>query len=236
MLETLVAGKSTFKLQVPYKLIRTGDDSPKPLIVYFHGYGQDIQDLENEMASYLELDAYHLFIQGPFPLKLNPKDEKRKGFSYYIYDEHDDSSYLRSIEYTAEFIQEVVDHMLPIIKATRLTLVGYSMGAYLAGYWGFTRWKHTNDIVMLNGRMKAELFKSKIEEQDVLKHINVVAFHGKNDSVVNPVHQKEMIEYIAGNGIKASFIEVDGGHKLSKTIIEKSLNWLLELGYRKYKN
>jgi predicted esterase len=236
LLDTLVAGKATFKLQVPYKLVRSGEDGPKPLLIYLHGYGQDVHEFEELMKPFLELDAYHLFIQGPYPLKLNPKDSKRSGYSYYIYDEQDDSSYLRSIEYTAEFVQEIVDHMLPIIKATRISVLGYSMGAYLAGYWGCTRWKHTNDIIMLNGRLKAELFKLKVEEQEVLRHINIVAFHGKDDKIVEPSRQKAMMDYMAQHQIKATFHDVEGGHELSTTLTESAIKWMLDLGFRKVNN
>lgn len=234
--DTLVAGKATFKLQVPYKLVRSGEDGPKPLLVYLHGYGQDLHDFEQQMKPFLELDAYHLFIQGPYPLKLNPKDLKRSGYSYYIYDEQDESSYIRSIEYTAEFVQEIVDHMLPIIKASRISVLGYSMGAYLAGYWGCTRWKHTNDIIMLNGRLKAELFKLKVEEQEVLRHINIAAFHGKEDTIVEPHKQKEMMDYLVKHHIKAEFHEVEGGHALTETLINATINWMIHLGFRKVKN
>lgn len=234
--ETLVTGKATFKLQVPYKLVRSGENGQKPLIIYLHGYGQGIHDFERKMNAFLELDAYHLFIQGPYPLKLNPKDHKRSGYSYYIYDEQDESSYIRSIEYTAEFIQEIVDHILPIIKASRISMLGYSMGAYLAGYWGCTRWKHTNDIIMLNGRLKAELFTSKVEEQKVLRHINFVAFNGKNDTIVDPKKQKEMMDYLANHHIKAEFHEVETGHALTESLIHATINWMLDLGFRKVKN
>jgi hypothetical protein len=44
-MDTLIAGKSTFKLQVPYKLIRSGTQGKKPMLVYFHGYGEDILEM-----------------------------------------------------------------------------------------------------------------------------------------------------------------------------------------------
>lgn len=231
MQTTLITGKSTFKLQVPYKLIRSGDDTKKPLMVYFHGYGQDMAEFEQTMAPFLELDAYHLFIQGPYALKLTPAEKHRHGFSYYLYD--DEATYRNSIEFTSEFIQEIIDHALPILKVSRITLVGYSMGAYLAGYWALTRWKHTNDVIMIGGRLKTEWFEHKMKDAEVLKHMNIVAFHGKNDTVIEAHRQKEAIEYCKTNGLNASFYEINATHTLDNRLIEPTLQWLLNLGYRK---
>lgn len=231
MTTTLITGKSTFKLQVPYKLIRTGEDGKKPLLVYFHGYGQDIAELEEKMSVLLQLDAYHLFIQGPYALKLNPSEVKRKGYSYYLYD--DDDTYKNSIEYTAEFIQEIIDHVIPIIQVSRISLIGYSMGAYLAGYWALTRWKHTNDVIMISGRLKTEWFESRITENRHVDHMNIIAFHGKNDSIVDALKQRECIEFCKENGLKAEFHEIETNHELNSRLTEPVFNWLINLGYRK---
>jgi len=229
-MDTLIAGKSTFKLQVPYKLIRSGEQGKKPLIVYFHGYGEDITEMEEKIEPLLSLDAYHLFIQGPYALQLNPKEKNRKGFSYYQYDSED--TYINSIEFTSEFIQEIIDHIIPIVEVSRITLVGYSMGAYLAGYWAFTRWKHANDLLMINGRLKTEWFKSKIEDQDVLNHIQIVAFNGNSDTIVDPETQREMINYCKEHKLNAQYHELNGGHELTNEHLIQIKDWLLSLGYR----
>jgi predicted esterase len=110
------------------------------------------------------------------------------------------------------------------------------MGAYLAGYWGFTRWKHTNDLIMINGRLKTEWFSAKIEEQNVLNHINIVAFNGKSDTVVDPQSQSKCIEYCKNNNLNAEFHELDGGHELTNEHVNKIKNWLITLGYRNVEN
>lgn len=229
-METILAGKSTFKLQVPYKLIQVGEKTKKPLLVYFHGFAESMDYLETRCASLLELDAYHLFIQGPYPIKLSPKT-KREGFSYYIYDE--DSSYIDSLEYTSEFIQEVIDHITSLVEVSRLGLVGYSMGAYLAGYWAFSRWKHTSDLVMINGRLKTELFKEKIETKDYFSHLNILALNGLQDIVVEAKKQQIEIELINQFGLNGTYIGLDESHKLSTNLVESAKNWLINLGYRK---
>ena len=62
MQEVLISGKASFKIEVPYKLYETGEKRAKPLIVYLHGYRQNIVRFEKLVEEMLEVEAYHLFI------------------------------------------------------------------------------------------------------------------------------------------------------------------------------
>lgn len=68
MKEVLISGKASFKIEVPYKLYETGEKGKKPLIVYLHGFNQNIDRFEKIVNPLTELRAYHLFIQAPYPI------------------------------------------------------------------------------------------------------------------------------------------------------------------------
>ena len=74
--EVLFSGKTSFKIEVPYELVETGDKGgDKPLIIYLHGYGDYLKSFKKKNSFLLNLDAYHLFIQGPYPV-FDPSSKK----------------------------------------------------------------------------------------------------------------------------------------------------------------
>ena len=229
MRDVLISGKTSFKTEVPYKLIETGEKGEKPLILYLHGYNQNIQFLEKKMESMLSIRAYHLFIQGPYPIydtsgKVNVS---RWGRAWYLYDGNQ-GQFIKSMEISSEFIQEIVDGLIDLIDISRLCVFGYSMGGYLGGYFALSRWKHVNELIVVGGRIKTEAFEGK---RGLAKHINILALHGKNDDSVLPGPQKKCVELLKEEGFNATFTLVDAGHKLEKIFVEESKSWLKELSY-----
>ena len=168
--DRLVAGKATFKLQVPFKLSSSGSsEDPKPLIVYLHGYGHNITQFEEAVKTFEDFEAYHLFIQGPFPTKIEHQNNKKRGYAWYLYG--DQKTYNQHLEMSSEFVQDVIDQHLGHINVSEICVIGYSMGAYLAGYWALTRWNHTNKVIMLSGRFKIEMIKIKSNRQTILSSL-----------------------------------------------------------------
>lgn len=223
-----MSGKTSFKVEVPYKLIEVGEKGEKPMIVYLHGKGQNIDIFERLMKPLLDLNAYHMFIQGPYADFTTVKEKQKWGHNWYLYNGRQ-GSFVKSMEYTAEFIQEIVDHVLPFIKVNRLCILGYSMGGYQAGYFGTTRWKHTNEIIVIGGRIKTELLAEKWK---YLKHQQILAIHAEKDEYVSAEHQAEHIKIMQKKGINATFLEVDGTHKLTSKQLKEARKWLLNIGYK----
>lgn len=229
-MDVLISGKTSFKVEVPYKLIETGPKGEKPMIVYLHGKAQNIPIFERQMKSLLKLNAYHLFIQGPYADFESTAMKEKWCYSWYLYNGRQ-GSFIKSMEYTAEFIQEIVDHVIQFIKVDRLCVLGYSMGGYMAGYFGTSRWKHTNDIIVIGGRIKTELLSHKWNK---LKHQNILAVHGENDTWVSPAAQKAEVEKLVEKKIKAEFISINEGHALNSKFVRVSYDWLLKVGYKEW--
>lgn len=229
MRDVLISGKTSFKIEVPYKLIETGEKGPKPLIVYLHGYNQNIEYLEKKAEKMLDVKAYHLFIQGPYPIYDTSRDVNvsKWGRAWYLYDGNQ-RQFIKSMEVSSEFIQEIIDGLAEVIEISRLCIFGYSMGAYLGGYFAFSRWKHVNDLIAIGGRIKTESFEGKRAQA---KHLNILALHGKNDTSVFPDPQKEGIELLKKEGFNASFKLLDAGHEFAPIFIDETIEWLLSTGY-----
>ncbi|HET8866236.1 MAG TPA: hypothetical protein VFM80_11110 [Gracilimonas sp.] len=229
MRDVLISGKTSFKVEVPYKLIETGKKGEKPLIVYLHGYDQNIEYFEKKTEKLLNIEAYHLFIQGPYPIydKTGKVNVSKWGRAWYLYDGNQ-GQFIKSMEVASEFIQEIIDGLVGVIQISRLCVFGYSMGGYLGGYFAFSRWKHVNDLIVIGGRIKTEAFEGK---RDQARHINILALHGKNDTSVYPAPQKECIELLQKEGFNASFKLIDAGHQVETAFIDQAKKWLKDSGY-----
>jgi predicted esterase len=228
-MEVLISGKTSFKIEVPYRLIETGQTGEKPLIVYLHGHDQNLKSFQNHMKKLLDLRAYHLFIQGPYVNLGNAEFRGKWGYSWYLYNGKQ-GSFKKSLEHTSEFIQGIIDGLAPHLKINRLCVFGYSMGAYLGGYFAFSRYKHTHDLIMAGGRLKSEFLKEQLKKG---KHIRVLSVHGRNDPVVNYETQEEEMKRLNRMGINATSIIHAGGHQLKQAQIAEIHKWMLLNGYSK---
>lgn len=233
MQETLLSGKESFKVEVPFKLLETGKKGKKPVIVYLHGFNENINQFEKKCKALSHFNAYHLFIQGPYPLydKSKKVNVSEWGRAWYLYDGNR-GQFIKSLELASEFIQDIIDKMLPHIDADRLAVFGYSMGGYLAAYFAFTRWKHVNDLVVSGCRIKTEILNDNFNN---IQHLNILAVHGESDDSVMPDPQKKEIELLKMSGINATFKTTTGSHTLDNSQIDIIMNWLTDSGYKKVK-
>lgn len=229
MQDVLVSGKASFKVEVPYKLIEKGEKGKKPLIVYLHGYKQNLELFEKKVAEMLELNAYHLFIQGPYPIydESRARNVSKWGRAWYLYDGNK-AQFTKSLELTSEFIQEVIENLLEFIDVDRICLFGYSMGGYQAGYFALSRWKHATECIVIGARIKTEVFEGRLDQA---KHIRFLAIHGENDTSVLPEPQQKEIEKLKKEGFDAAFVLLNEPHQLIPAYINESIRWLKERGY-----
>jgi predicted esterase len=232
MADVLVSGKTSFKIEVPYRLIETGrKSSGKPLIVYLHGFGSNMKTFMKDCSPFLDLQAYHLFIQGPYPLydRSSKKTVSNWGHAWYLYDGKR-KQFIKSLELTSEFIQEILDNLIKFIDVKRICVLGYSMGGYLAGYFGLTRWKHVNDMVVVGARIKTEILEENHWKN--LRHMNILAVHGVSDDRVDHKNQAIEIERFQKNNISARLILKDGRHSFDSSYIKEILLWMKNIGYK----
>lgn len=231
----LISGTQSYRIPVPYKLSEQGEPGrAKPLIVYLHGYSQNIDQFETYFDACHHLNAYHLYIQAPYPTKVRVEEQADRGYAWYLYG--DESTYRQNLELSSEFIQETIDHVLQHINASEICLIGYSMGAYQAGYWTLSRWKHIHKAILINGRLKIELF-TDCEESDAYNynHLQILAIHGAEDTIVRKEPNVESFATAQSMGIQTDIIVTKGGHKLTQEMTKAAAEWLVNLNYQSVK-
>lgn len=227
----LIFGKTPFCIDVPYKLIETGQkETNKPLIVYLHGFKDNIEIFRKRCSQILDrFDAYHLFIRGPYPLYESRSEKKVQdwGASWYLYDGNQDQ-FITSLEKTSGFIDQVLKKLKSSVDNERLCLIGYSMGGYLAGYYAMTRAESVTDLIVAGARIKTEILN---EEWELISHLNILALHGKRDKLVDYKPQRSEIKRLTDNGVNAEFKLIDQKHIFNDEFISLICDWLHKKGY-----
>jgi predicted esterase len=226
-LDTMASGKVTFPLETPYKLMSNGSSEAKPLLIYLHGFNQQLGDMEGAMEPLLAADAYHLFLEAPYPIFTRRKPLPKWGKSWYGYD-GDQQRFKRTLEQASEFIQSTIDRFSKQLEINRIGVVGYSMGAYVGGYFALSRYRHVTDLVLYGGRLKSEWFT---DQEIDYSHLGVLAVHGTHDESVKADPQKASVQEIEKEGAEVQFIEIDAKHQLTEEYARKTVPWLSDRGY-----
>lgn len=228
----LISGETPFCIDVPYKLIETGKkNTKKPLIVYLHGFKDNIMIFRDRCSKILDrIEAYHLFIRGPYPLyeSRNKKKVEDWGASWYLYDGGQDQ-FLASLEKTSGFIDKILEELKPLVDDGRLCLIGYSMGGYLAGYYAMTRAASVSELIVAGARIKTEILKGKWE---LISHLNILALHGERDKLVDYQPQRNEINKLIDNDVKADFKLIDQKHIFNDEFISLICDWLYDNNYK----
>jgi predicted esterase len=230
MKKILKSGQATFNIDVPYKLIETGESSQeKPLIVYLHGFNQNMKQFEKLVTPLLSLNAYHLFVQAPYPIYDRSRKKKVEdwGRSWYLYDGEQDQ-FVKSLESASDFLEHLIEEVSQNIKVSRLAIFGYSMGGYLAGYFALSRPKLVDELLVVGARIKTEVFEDCVETYDKM---NVLALHGTGDKSVKSEPQKKSCKQLSEWGAEVTFKEIDRSHKLDTIYLQEAQKWLQSLDY-----
>jgi|AntRauTorcE11897_2_1112592.scaffolds.fasta_scaffold06322_2 predicted esterase len=227
-----ITGKASFQMDVSYKIIETGDESEKPLILYLHGYKQNRHYFEKRCADLLSIEAYHLFLQGPYPVYDETRARKLEewGRAWYLYD-GEQEQFLQSLEKSSQFIEELINEIRTTFSINRSAVIGYSMGGYLAGYFALSRPQCVDDLIVMGGRIKSEIFSEK--NYNGLRALHI---HGSKDESVAAEEAKKSCTSLGTMGAEVSFQEIDAGHKLNSAYMEEVKAWLETNGYESKRN
>lgn len=220
------AETAPFTIDVPYKIIQTGQ--PQALIVYLHGYKQNIEYFEKKFGPLLSISAYHLFIQGPYPIydEKQQREVEQWGRAWYLYDGRQEQ-FMKSLEKSSRFIETIIQKIISEKDINRCAILGYSMGGYLAGHFALSRPHMVRDLAVIGGRIKTEYFTDQSYGE-----LNVLALHGRNDQSVSDKHAKQSADELRSLGATVRYEAIEEGHRLSSSYIKVVKEWLFRQEYK----
>lgn len=223
------SGHFSFELEVPYALYETGSAPSKPLIVYLHGFKQHIAGFRAQTHRLQSLEAYHLFIQGPYVVydRSREKNVSEWGRAWYLYDGNP-GQFVRSLEHTSAFLENIISTVQADLDVSRTALFGYSMGGYQAGHVALSRPELVDDLVVVGARIKTEVFRPPEHDYRALR---VLALHGRHDRSVKSGPQRKSCDELSKWGADVTFMALNAGHKLSDRYLKETKKWFLAYGY-----
>ncbi|MDI6400433.1 hypothetical protein QLX67_00365 [Balneolaceae bacterium ANBcel3] len=179
--EVILSGKASFSIEVPYRLYKSNEPEGQPLFVYLQESGLDLSKLEKKIQPLLALSGYHLIIQAPYP-KIT--DHGVEGYQW-IPEKQGEQGLTSSREYVSEFLQEVIDNILPHIKASRLVLIGWEASINQLSYFCATRPHYINELILFNGTLNRIWMDENNPEK--YKHLRVLGLTGKDAEIKEKV-------------------------------------------------
>ncbi len=177
--ELLLSGKASFSLEVPYRLFKTGNTWKQPLYVYLHKSGCNLSTTEKITEPLRILTGYHLLIQAPYP-DIRANDSDRSYF--WIPDFEDEQTITAAREYVSEFLQEVIDGLLPHINAGRLVLIGWEGSRNQVSYFCATRPHYINEMILFGGSVNRSWME---QESRRYKHLRMLGLSGKDAEITS---------------------------------------------------
>ncbi|WP_420573903.1 alpha/beta hydrolase [Kordia sp.] len=194
-----------------------------PVIILFHGYGSNEEDLFSFAA---ELPENLFVVSARAPRDLQP-------YGYSWYDIHytatekisNDEQALESRDLVATFIDEVVTNYP--VDASNVTLLGFSQGTILSYAVAFTYPEKVKNVVALSGYLNHKLFE--VSNDKDYSHMNFYCSHGSVDQVI-PVDAARLITpFMEANSLNHVYEEYPVGHGVAPQNFYSFKAWLEKL-------
>ena len=152
--------------------------SPKAIVIWLHGLGADQNDFV-DFINQLNLKEF-MFILPNAPYRKITMNQGIEMRGWYDIESlnlemQDEAGLQKSMRY----IESIIETQLETFNTKKLFIGGFSQGAALAQYIGFTSKLNFTKVVSLSG------YCPKIEISNAKSNLKIQAIHGFNDNVIN---------------------------------------------------
>lgn len=195
-----------------------------PLLLLFHGYGSDENDLFS-FAQELPEELYIISVRAPYPMQpygnawyaINFDAEKGKW--------SDNEQAIQSRDLIATFIDEVIANY-PINK-DNISILGFSQGTILSYAVALTYPEKIKNIIALSGYVNEDLFETK--DEALYQHLNFYCSHGSVDQVIPVDWARQAPKFLSALNIKHQYSEFPVGHGVAPQNFIEFSKWLNKL-------
>jgi phospholipase/carboxylesterase len=183
--------------------VRTSGDGVSaerlPMVIALHGLGDTPENFYQTLLKDLDYPARFILLRGP----LGHSGGKPDGRDWPV-----SSDDLR--EYGSALADEVPVLLNRFPTKGKPIIVGFSAGAYYAYYLAAFHADQFSFVFPISGGLPVELPGPGVRYGD--GGAQVIAFHGKQDQVIEFQQGKAAVDNLTRMGIAVSFITFDGGH------------------------
>jgi phospholipase/carboxylesterase len=197
-------------------------DGKAPVIILFHGYGSNEEDL---FSFAKELPEELFVVSARAPRDLQP-------YGYSWYDIHytatekisNDEQAIESRDLVATFIDEVVQNYP--VDPTNVTLLGFSQGTIISYSVAFTYPEKVKNVVALSGYLNHNIFD--FSEAKNYDHLDFYCSHGSVDQVIPVQAARQITPFMEANKLTHVYEEYPVGHGVAPQNFYSFKDWLVE--------
>lgn len=193
-----------------------------PLLIMFHGYGSDENDLFS-FASELPEELFIISTKAPLPMQPYGNAWYSINFDAENGKWSDDEEALKSRDLIAQFIDEAVNNY-PVNK-NNISLLGFSQGTILSYAVALTYPEKVKNIIALSGYINPNLLPENLETKDYSK-LNFYASHGSVDQVIPVEWARKAPKFLTALNIKHQYSEFPVGHGVAPQNFYAFKEWL----------
>ncbi|APY00014.1 phospholipase/carboxylesterase [Lacinutrix venerupis] len=195
-----------------------------PLLILFHGYGSDENDLFS-FASELPEELFIISARAPYPMQpygnawyaINFDADKGKW--------SDNEQAIQSRDLIAKFIDETIAKY-PVNK-DNVSLLGFSQGTILSYAVALSYPEKIKNVIALSGYVNEDLFNTL--PKDHYKHLNFYCSHGSVDQVIPIDWARKAPEFLTALDINHKYSEFPVGHGVAPQNFYEFKEWLIKL-------
>lgn len=193
-----------------------------PLLIMFHGYGSDENDLFS-FASELPEELFIISVRAPYAMQpygyawynINFEAERGKW--------NDNVQAASSRDLIAKFIDEVCN-TYPV-DANNVTLLGFSQGTILSYAVALTYPEKVKNIIALSGYINKDILPDDINNKDY-SSLDFYCSHGSVDQVIPVDWARQTPAFLESLNIKHQYSEFPVGHGVAPQNFHELRDWL----------
>ena len=166
----LEEGARPFVTEARYLLERPqrDPDGGSPLLVALHGQGMSAYSFHRILRHLGRRPRTLLVPEGPYPFEKRSEAGIEVGYGWYIYT-GDQGAFRAHLEHSERHVVGLVKEICEShpIDRSRITLLGYSQGGYLAGFIALRQRDLFRGLVLASTRLKHEFLEDEIRAGDL---------------------------------------------------------------------
>lgn len=195
-----------------------------PLLILFHGYGSDENDLFS-FATELPEELFIISVRAPLPMQPYGNAWYTINFDDVNGKWSDDEEAKESRDLIAKFIDEATSNY-PVNK-DNVSLLGFSQGTILSYAVALTYPEKIKNIIALSGYVNPELLPEDIEIKDY-SNLNFYCSHGSVDQVIPVDWARKAPIFLKSLNIKHEYSEFPVGHGVAPQNFYALKEWLVD--------
>ncbi len=193
-----------------------------PLLILFHGYGSDENDLFS-FASELPEELFIISARAPYPMQPYGNAWYAINFDAEMNKWNDNDQAIASRDLIAKFIDEVCD-AYPVDK-NNVTILGFSQGTILCYAVALTYPEKVKNVIALSGYVSEDILPKNLDEHDY-SHLNFYCSHGSADQVIPVDWARKAPKLLEKLHIKHKYSEFPVGHGVAPQNFYELRTWL----------